>query len=118
MNYINVGVLNDIELQTKTIIINPDGNQRTLKITFEYREYIDKWMATVQDVKTGKCVIANIPLTASKDLVNDLFKQIRYLNLGSCWVASGYGEYAGENPTLDDVQNYEVIWGDTFQNKE
>ncbi len=101
--------------QVMTLDIEPDENRFTVSLRLEWMDYIGKYMLSIWDAMTGEAFITNVPLVASSDdILVDLIRQIAYKGLGSLYCAPIAKDPLYEDPHLGTLNEYELVWGDSF----
>ena len=98
--------------QEVTLRLEPDNHAVVLRVKLEWHEYVGKWFASIWNSVTKECLLANFPIVGSKEYINDLLGQFEYMNIGSFSCASIMNELRGEDPRFDNMNLFELLWGD------
>lgn len=96
----------------------PDGIPLHARVELRYLPAPDIWVVSIWDDAAGELLINQIPLRCSYGQINDLLLPFRYLRqgrgLGSLFVLKNTDAPDTQDPSVDNLYQFTVLWGDTF----
>ena len=105
--------------QVFTLDMRIDGEPLQARVEVRYLPAADKWMVSVWDHSSGEMLVNMIPLVCSYGVVNDLMKPFRYKRggkgIGTMFVLRAADEPETENPAKGTLNQFNVLWGDTYE---
>lgn len=105
--------LTNLPNQTFISTIPVDGKNITFQFNLWYNYQAKYWLLTLKDWNTEEEYFSNIPLLASRGNFSDLFFQLKYKNIGACFILPR-SEDELSAPGKDNIgKDYWMIWGDT-----
>jgi len=96
-----------------------DGEPLQARIEIRYFPAPDKWMVSIWDHSSGEQLVNMIPLVCSYGIMNDLLLPFRHLRggtgLGTMFVLRAVDEPETADPAGENLLEFNVLWGDTYQ---
>ena len=104
--------------QVFTLDMRIDGEPLQARVEVRYFPAPDRWMVSIWDHSSGELLVNMIPFICSYGLVNDLLKPFRYKRngkgIGTMFVLRAVDEPETENPAKGTLNQFNVLWGDTY----
>lgn len=100
--------------QVQTITLAPDGKTMTLRLELRYLVYTEKWYLSIWNASENVCLLTHIPIVSSEEILNDLLGVFQYLEIGSIACLPSTVQLYGQDPVLDNMDQYEIQWGDSL----
>ena len=105
--------------QVMTLDVVIDGEEFHAQAEIRYLPAPDQWVVSIWDHSSGELLVNMIPLVCSYEEVNDLLAPFRYLRggkgLGSLICLRGTDEPSTQDPTGTNLNEFQLIWTDTYQ---
>ena len=94
----------------------PIGNDtKRVSLDLIYMEEIDRWVMSLFDLQTNEVYFRSVPLVASYNVINDLWKPFAYKGIGVFYCIPKTDSPSTENPSKDNLSEFYMIWGDTLE---
>lgn len=89
-------------------------NEQNINFRFRlwYNEQAQYWMLSIDDVKTEKNLISNIPVIASNYRFCNILYQMDYLKIGVCFVVPTNNDKKSMPNDKDLGIGYFLVWSD------
>ena len=118
MNYVILPLTTD-NRQVFTLDMIIDNEPLQARVEVRYFPAPDKWMLSIWDHSSGEMLVNMIPLVCSYGVVNDLMRPFRYKRggkgIGTMFVLRAVDEPETENPAKGTLNQFNVLWGDTYE---
>ena len=105
--------------QVMTLDVVIDGEEFHAQIEVRYLPAPDQWVVSIWDHSSGELLVNMISLICSYGEVNDLLLPFRCLRggkgLGSLICLRGTDEPSTQDPTGTNLNEFQLIWTDTYQ---
>ena len=105
--------------QVMTLDVVIDGEKFHAQIEVRYLPAPDQWVVSIWDHSSGELLVNMISLICSYGEVNDLLLPFRCLRggkgLGSLICLRGTDEPSTQDPTGTNLNEFQLIWTDTYQ---
>ena len=105
--------------QVMTLDVVIDGEEFHAQIEVRYLPALDQWVVSIWDHSSGELLVNMISLICSYGEVNDLLLPFRCLRggkgLGSLICLRGTDEPSTQDPTGTNLNEFQLIWTDTYQ---
>ena len=102
-----------------TLDVVIDGEEFHAQIEVRYLLAPDQWVVSIWDHSSGELLVNMISLICSYGEVNDLLLPFRCLRggkgLGSLICLRGTDEPSTQDPTGTNLNEFQLIWTDTYQ---
>ena len=102
-----------IRYQVITIVLAPDGHSTRFQVEIRYLNEPGLWYLSIFNASTDETICRYVPLIASYNAPNDLLKPFRHKGAGSIYCVPAVLYPSSENPGLDNLGEFELVWGDT-----
>ena len=101
--------------QIFTLSVDPDGNAFRARVELRYINANRRWYITIIIASTGECLCRYGPLIASYygNALNDLLAPFSHKHIGSMYCIPKIASPSSENPGLNNLGEFEIVWGDT-----
>jgi hypothetical protein len=97
--------------QSMTVMVNVNGQNISLGLSFRYNEAGGFWVMGISDPSTGIAIVANVPLLCGNYPAGNILRQYGYLGIGSAWLVNmGSTQDSPDNTNLGS--GFVLIWGD------
>ena len=104
--------------QVLTLDLAPDGEPLHARVELRFLPAPGRWFLSVRDLGSGELLVNMIPLVCSRGAPNDLLLPFRFLRegrgIGSLFCLRGTDEPATPDPAAGNLNEFVVLWGDTF----
>ena len=98
--------------QTFTCIVPVNDKNVNLRFKLWYNYSAKYWLFSLEDVKTEKEIISNLPLLVSGGQFSNILAQLDYMKIGIMIVVPLVPDLL-ENPNDENVgSSYALVWGD------
>ena len=108
--------------QVMTVDVCLDGVDFHAQVEVRYLPAADQWFVSIWDHAGGELLVNQIPLICSSEGLNDLLRPFRHLRggkgLGSLFCIRGTEETSTEDPANGNINEYHLIWSDTYNGSE
>ena len=105
------------QMFTLDMVIN--GEPLQARVEIRYFPAPDKWMVSIWDHSSGEQMVNMIPLVCSYGVMNDLLLPFRHLRggtgIGTLFVLRAVDEPGTADPAGENLLEFNVLWGDTYQ---
>ena len=105
--------------QVFTMDVVLDGEAFHAQMEIRYLPAPDQWFVSIWDHSCSELLVNMIPLICSYNQVNDLLLPFRHLRggrgLGSLFCLRGTDEPSTVDPAGNNLTDFQVIWGDTYE---
>ena len=102
-----------IRYQIFTLVLAPDNHSTRFRIELRYLNEPQLWYISILNATTGDTICRYVPVIASYTAPNDLLKPFRHKGAGSLYCVPAVQYPSSENPGLENLAEFELVWGDT-----
>ena len=111
--------LTEDKRQMFTLDLTINGEPLQARVEIRYFPAPDKWMVSIWDHSSGEQLVNMIPLVCSYGIMNDLLLPFLHLRggtgLGTLFVLRAVDEPDTSDPAGENLLEFNVLWGDTYQ---
>ena len=104
--------------QVMTLDVVIDGEEFHAQVEIRYLPAPDQWVVSIWDHSSSELLVNMIPLVCSYGEVNDLLVPFRFLRggkgLGSLICLRGTDEPSTQDPTGTNLNEFQLLWGDSL----
>ena len=105
--------------QSFTLTLSINGESFYARMEVRYLPASDCWVLSIWNQATGELLINMIPLICSYGRINDLLALFSFLRngqgLGSLFVLRNVDHPSTPDPARNNISEFQVLWGDTYQ---